>query len=89
MPEIRVCPIRFEILNLLLSNALLVALAHVADHATFVVIRDVFCNYCIPREQLIVHKLIRLFLLRLKGVARFYSMILSDVYSAKFRGFHG
>ena len=45
-------PIRFEILNLLLSNALLAAHVHIAGPAWFAVTRDVFCNYCIPREQL-------------------------------------
>ena len=35
-------PIRFEILNLLLSSALLAARAHIASPACFVVTRDVF-----------------------------------------------
>ena len=46
-------------LNLLLSNALLAARAFIAGQAIFVVVRDVFCNYCIPREQLAVCKVTR------------------------------
>ena len=52
-------PIRFKILNLLLSNVLLSARALIADHAIFAVVRDAFCNYCIPREQLAVCKVTR------------------------------
>ena len=42
VPENRVWPIRFEILNLLLSNAILVAHARMASHAIFAVVRDIF-----------------------------------------------
>ena len=52
-------PIRFEILNLLLSNALLAAREHIASSAWFAVTRDVFCNYCIPPEQLVVREATR------------------------------
>ena len=51
-------PIRFEILNLLLSNALLAARAY-SRPAWFAVTRDVFCNYCIPPEQLVVREVTR------------------------------
>ena len=37
-------PIRFKILNLLLSNVLLSARALIAGHAIFAVVRDAFCN---------------------------------------------
>ena len=37
-------PIRFKILNLLLSNALVSVHAFIADHAIFAVVCDVFCN---------------------------------------------
>ena len=50
------CSIRFEILNLLLGNGLLVVRVHIAGHATFAVIRDVFC---ISREQLAVRMVTR------------------------------
>ena len=60
-------PIRFEILNLLLSNALLAACAHIAGPAWFAVTRDVFYNYCIPPEQLVVCKVTRPFSPRIEG----------------------
>ena len=41
-------PIRFETLNLVFSNALLAAHVHIAGPAWFVVIHEIFCNYCIP-----------------------------------------
>ncbi len=52
-------PIRFKILNLLLSNVLLSARALIASHAIFAVVRDAFCIYCISREQLAVYKVTR------------------------------
>ena len=36
--------IRFETLNLLLSNTLLVTRAHIAGRANFAVVHDVVCN---------------------------------------------
>ena len=45
MPENRARPIRFKILNLLLSNALLSARALIAGRVIFAVVRDVFCNF--------------------------------------------
>ena len=46
-------------LNLLLGNALLAARAYMAILARFAVVYDVFCNYCILREQLAVCKVTR------------------------------
>ena len=43
-----------QIRDSLLSNALLAAHAHIASPVRFAVAHEVFCNYCIPREQLIV-----------------------------------
>ena len=58
-------------LNLLLGNALFGARAHIAGHAIFVVIRDVFCNYCILCKQLAVRMVTRPLLpFWLRGVAR-------------------
>ena len=65
--QILSCPIRVKILNLLLSNALLSACALIAGHAIFAVIRDAFCNYCIPHEQLAVCKVTRPLFLMIEG----------------------
>jgi hypothetical protein len=46
-------------LNLLRSNALVAARAHILGPTLFAVIRDVLCNYCIPPEQLAVRMVTR------------------------------
>ena len=50
------CPIRFEILNLLLSNASLMAHAHTAGPVWFAVTRDVFCNYSFQENNFLYAK---------------------------------
>ena len=46
-------------LNLLLGNALHAAHAQYSRLTLFAVTRDVFCNYCIPTEQLAVRMVTR------------------------------
>ena len=74
VPENQAQPISFKILNLLLSNAILAARARMTSHANFAVVRDVLCNYCIPREWLNVRMVTRLLfppsLPFLRGLAR-------------------
>ena len=58
-PENRARPIRFKILNLLLSNALF-RRARLQPAAQFLRLSvTFFCNYCVPREQLAVCKVTR------------------------------
>ena len=42
-------------LNLLLGNALPAVSTHYSRPMLFTIIRDVFCNYCIPTEQLAIY----------------------------------